>query len=252
MAKDGPQVETRAIPDTMLTRRSYITRIATGPLQALCRRRFGRVNLRLDWTKSVFSSRIFFVRRLAALLLITEQVLIGAGVALPCPCTAVRSLERFPCEHCGCGCRTAEQCWRHCCCYTNQEKIAWARDHGVAVPEYVLAAAEREQAVASKPKCPHCADRIGPSGGACSRTHAANDHGKTENQTPRTPGLRWVDVARCHGVNSYFEVAGPGWPADPPSQLQIRMPLVGRISHQPFSGNPILPPAPPTPPPKSA
>ena len=37
-----------------------------------------------------------------------------------------------------------------------------------------------------------------------------------------------------------------------PSQLQIRMPLVGRISHQPFSGNPILPPAPPTPPPKSA
>lgn len=197
-------------------------------------------------------ARVPAVRRLAAWLLIAEQFLVGAGVSLPCPAAPAGSHERFPCEHCGCGCRTAEQCWRSCCCNTNQEKIAWARENGVTVPEFVLAAAKREQAAARKPKCPHCAGRIGCKAGACSAPTSTADKCRGADKTaPPAPGLRWMDVARCHGVASCFEIAGPGWPADPPAKLALTMPLVGRIARQPSLGSPILPPAPPTPPPKN-
>jgi hypothetical protein len=107
------------------------------------------------------AKRTAHLRRLAAWLLIAEQVLVSAGAALPCPAAAVKSSERFPCERCGCDCRTAEHCWRHCGCFTNEEKIAWARANGVAVPEYVAAGAEHERGVPAKSKCPRCGGRDG-------------------------------------------------------------------------------------------
>jgi hypothetical protein len=55
----------------------------------------------------------------------------------------------FPCMHRQCGCRNAEQCWQGCCCFTNQQKIAWARERGVSLPDYVVAAAAQESKVSS-------------------------------------------------------------------------------------------------------
>jgi hypothetical protein len=49
----------------------------------------------------------------------------------------------FPCSSCPCGCATAEQCWRSCCCHTLAERMAWAREHGVRPPEYAIAEAMR-------------------------------------------------------------------------------------------------------------
>jgi hypothetical protein len=43
-----------------------------------------------------------------------------------------------------CGCRTASQCWKKCCCFTNTQKISWAESRGVSVPEYVRKAALEE------------------------------------------------------------------------------------------------------------
>jgi hypothetical protein len=196
--------------------------------------------------------RVLNMRRLAAWLLIVEQVLVSAGAPLPCSAAAVRSNERFPCEHCACGCRTAEQCWRQCCCHTNEQKIVWARANGVAVPEYVMAAAERERAAADKPKCAHCA-APGASKTETSAAPSTRDRQEKAGHRTRPPrGITWLDVAKCHGVTSYFEVAGPGWPAEPPVELHLALPPVGRVVRQLSLGNPTLPPAPPTPPPKSA
>jgi hypothetical protein len=52
--------------------------------------------------------------------------------------------QPFPCEDRPCGCQTASQCWRKCCCFTNTQKLAWAKSRGVSVPEYVKAAAPKE------------------------------------------------------------------------------------------------------------
>lgn len=55
----------------------------------------------------------------------------------------------FPCQHHHCGCRNAEQCWKKCCCFTNAQKVAWAKSHGIQAPAFVVAAAESEIASVS-------------------------------------------------------------------------------------------------------
>ncbi len=63
--------------------------------------------------------------------------------------------QPFPCQNRPCGCRSAEQCWKKCCCFTNSQKVAWANANGVDLPDYVLAAAKKESAVVKK-SCALC------------------------------------------------------------------------------------------------
>jgi hypothetical protein len=69
----------------------------------------------------------------------------------------------FPCMFSQCGCMTAEQCWRSCCCHSLEEKLAWARKQGVTPPDYVLDQArdqgidfEQEVASSAEPACDCC------------------------------------------------------------------------------------------------
>ncbi len=52
----------------------------------------------------------------------------------------------FPCQHRVCGCRSADQCWKSCCCFTNAQKVAWAEAHRVEPPPFVVVAAGQEAA----------------------------------------------------------------------------------------------------------
>jgi hypothetical protein len=70
-------------------------------------------------------------------------VVTAAGVPLPSGNHVHKSGELFPCAKSPCGCASAEQCWRSCCCHTLAERFAWAREHGVRPPEYAIAAAMR-------------------------------------------------------------------------------------------------------------
>ena len=42
--------------------------------------------------------------------------------------------ERFPCEGCSCACAGASECWSHCCCHTEEQRVAWAIENGVTPP----------------------------------------------------------------------------------------------------------------------
>jgi len=63
----------------------------------------------------------------------------------------------FPCQNRPCGCRTADQCWKKCCCFTNAQKVAWAKAQRVRVPEGVVVSAKLESA------------QSGPRKGGCCR-----------------------------------------------------------------------------------
>lgn len=102
-------------------------------------------------------------RKATALIVMLSVCLAG----LPIPIgrierTAKDHSEPFPCQHCPCGCKTAEQCWRSCCCHTNAEKIAWAEKNGVTPPDFVFVAAKRELVAVKCLKatqsstCAHC------------------------------------------------------------------------------------------------
>jgi hypothetical protein len=82
-------------------------------------------------------------RRLISAMLAAMYIVTAAGIPLPAGDLARKSGEFFPCSGCACGCASAEQCWRSCCCHSLAERIEWAREHGVRPPEYAIAAAQR-------------------------------------------------------------------------------------------------------------
>ena len=89
-----------------------------------------------------------------AFALVVLYATVVSGLPLPIAQKVTGQLTRFPCEGASCGCASASQCWKSCCCSTLEEKIAWARKHGVAVPAEAQRRAEplRSCCVASEIK----------------------------------------------------------------------------------------------------
>ena len=90
-------------------------------------------------------------RAAVALVLVANHLAIALGLPLPMPSARshLSASEYFPCMNCSCGCRTAEQCWRHCCCHSMAQNLAWAKAHGVEPPAFVRAAVEKAGCTAS-------------------------------------------------------------------------------------------------------
>lgn len=60
--------------------------------------------------------------------------MVGVPVRGPVP----EKEGRFPCENHPCGCSTAQHCWDHCCCYSDEEKLRWAAANGVTPPAFLV------------------------------------------------------------------------------------------------------------------
>jgi hypothetical protein len=180
--------------------------------------------------------------------LAAQQFLIGGGIPLPSPATVARSAERYPCEDCGCGCRSAEQCWRHCCCLTNRQKIDWASRNGVAVPDYVLAAAERETGSSQHPGCLNCppASSPKPESPPASPWVPANQRREQRERS----GICLLRALDCHGLNVLWQRAVLIGPVDRQPRMQVVLLPTGRTEPEPLFKYLFLPPAPPTPPPR--
>ncbi len=148
--------------------------------------------------------------------------------------------EPFPCQRHACGCRTADHCWRSCCCMTMREKLAWARKNGVTPPDFVLAEAKREQeslaadsgcdsAQRSRRSCCTVAQGRGASGGpsvrkCCSRKHAAEvvDLEHADPQRDRGGRMNWilgVHAQKCQGLATFWVAAGAV--LSPPDSIQL-------------------------------
>ena len=97
----------------------------------------------------------------------------------------------YPCMDRPCGCASAEQCWKKCCCFTNQQKVAWAERAYVKVPEYVVFAAGREKAqktaATAAPKCEHCVAASSASGASATADAAVTSKKANPNHNAATP-----------------------------------------------------------------
>lgn len=85
-------------------------------------------------------------RRLASLhrdgmvvLTLLSHLLVTFGFPLPSRSRKPNDPDHpYPCQNRPCGCLTSEQCWKgDCCCFTLEEKLAWAEANGVEPPEHV-------------------------------------------------------------------------------------------------------------------
>jgi hypothetical protein len=120
------------------------------------------------------SARRRFYRRCFGTLLLGAFVVTAAGIPLPAGTKELasnKSNDLFMCATSRCGCRTAEQCWRSCCCHSLAERIAWARQYGVTPPAFALAQARA----------------AGIDIGCCAMTNAKRNHSCCETRLAAAP-----------------------------------------------------------------
>lgn len=82
-------------------------------------------------------------RRFVALLTTAAYLLVCTGLPMPLVVASVEAVGKagaqpFPCQGHRCGCRTAEQCWKSCCCMSDLEKRMWAERNRVPLPDYLI------------------------------------------------------------------------------------------------------------------
>ncbi len=142
------------------------------------------------------SSRLWKTRMQWAPRLISLAVLFGiccSVVPLPVGQRLAKDLsEPFPCQHRACGCRSADQCWKKCCCFTNSQKVAWAKSHRVRLPAAVLASAKRECSL-DKQRSSGCCSAGAPQ--VAREVHS----GKADNERDETMYLIGALAQQCRG-----------------------------------------------------
>lgn len=81
----------------------------------------------------------------------------------------------FPCQNRTCGCCSADQCWKKCCCFTNSQKVSWAEENKVTLPQFVVDAAKKENADTTAEEMLAGVSREQLETEICSLPHATND-----------------------------------------------------------------------------
>jgi hypothetical protein len=188
---------------------------------------------------------------------------IAAGV--PLPLAAVKDLSvPFPCMHRACGCHSAAGCKEHCCCFTDEQKLAWAADHEVDPTPFVSDRAWRHDE--AKPRdgqpqlaaacCAHepsAQSNCGPNRAAPCASNAPPATGSqvttAGTDTPSSDAISISAYRQCHGFAPLWTLAGASLP--PPDVTRYDFPWVQSGSVPAFS--PLTSPVsfcPPTPPPR--
>jgi hypothetical protein len=171
-------------------------------------------------------------RRIIAGALTGLYLLVCAGVPLPIIRSSSHDQERFPCESCGCGCDSAEHCWRSCCCHTLAERLAWAAKNDVVPPDFAIAEARRAgldatgrslaapiavKGISAQYRCAsHSCCKPAAAGSCCSshtnsNTKANYKHHESKHRTNHLAGWR---ALACQGQTL-------GWLAAVPSLIVV-------------------------------
>jgi len=193
------------------------------------------------------------IRTSACWLLLVMQTLTATGASLPTFAAAPIDGAAFPCQGGRCGCNTAEQCWKSCCCHTPQERLAWAEKHGVKPPDYLVAAVQRETSSRGcTPGRSCCAAHAASSTEAhstltCEST-APEAGAETKSKSSQVVWVSLIAAQRCRGSAPTWLNVPISLPAVPPicrldrSLLVVAFVEVGPPSPPTVSFSPPVPP----------
>jgi hypothetical protein len=172
-----------------------------------------------------------------------------AAVGFPIPAAPLKTGGvAYPCQNHPCGCQSAEQCWRSCCCFTVEERWAWARANNVEPPAYAARPAQSDPAApkswsttrlrdraegraAASHACPDCAAQAalerrtpaeqGPQASAAdARPSRCCDKDRPTSPSAPSGATRWVcgrAALGCQGLGSHWITCGAVTP--PPAHL---------------------------------
>ena len=192
--------------------------------------------------------------------------------------TQIDKSTPFPCQDHRCGCRSAEQCWRECCCFTRDEKLAWAKAHRVQVPEHLMptlvasaAADEHDHEHADHHddhgSCGHDHGHVHASSaakpcktGVCAtakNSTSCQPHATTakcgscgkKSDSKQSSSVVVIEALKCQGLATYWCSAGAVVPPPPILSWQFDWTCQGQVFCEPLRPL-LLSDAPPTPPPQ--
>ncbi len=200
--------------------------------------------------------------RLIVFVLLGCMVACIVGLPVPPPAKNTAGTELFPCINSPCGCKTAAQCWDHCCCYNDAQKIAWAEEHDVVPPAFVVARHDAAQKTTaqknatllanSEPSCcsekqsccsdpavaakvppvvnSKVSDKVADNGRRdCCRTDKPSTEKQNLAKTESTKGSRvvfWNAVQRCRGIDLVWTLLATGWIPDRQEPIKVPDPLL--------------------------
>ena len=169
--------------------------------------------------------------------------------------------EPFPCQNRPCGCRTAAQCRKKCCCFTRNEKVAWAKKHQISVDRVVDDASAPGLLASAEPAGRSCCQkkptvRAHEKPLCCAKSGECESKGveKTvavKKSRAKIPKVIGILAEKCQGqYSTWFSL--PWTVLNPPFELPIatRMCLESCILISDSECG--LSDRPPTPPPKKA
>lgn len=105
--------------------------------------------------------------------------------------------QPFPCQDRPCGCRSAEQCRKKCCCFSTEQKLAWAQRHGVRASDVVTSTQKCGVEASGRKGCcstNRAAKKSDPAGLAKSKLN------KTLKTASRSRVVIGVVAQQCQGV----------------------------------------------------
>ena len=199
-------------------------------------------------------------RRSLCALLLGAFVLSAAGIPLPLARGPVKTGDAFPCAMNGCGCNSADRCWRSCCCHTFVERITWAKRNGVRPPDLALAQARAAgidltllshtcDAGKHTGKC--CAvEQLPAKRGCCSESQITTNANEFNRAGDDTHIIGWRALA-CRGQAAQWLAAVPILIV-PPHQFLNERPLVARLAPAISESANGVPDEPAVPPPEVA
>jgi hypothetical protein len=168
--------------------------------------------------------------------LLTALVVFAGAVGIPLPQPVAKDTSRpFPCMHHACGCMTAESCWQGCCCLSVEQKLVWAKKHGVTPPN---AFASKAAAAVTGDMC--C------SSGKCDPSDAEESAGSSDWHVVQIDAAR-----RCQGLGSLWLILGQALPPSESDSFETDLNLICWLAPQ--SAAQAISPAfdPATPPPRA-
>jgi len=205
-----------------------------------------KARLAVAWIARRRSCRLLARKLCAGLILLSFS---SATLGLPLPAGSGKDLsEPFPCQNRPCGCRNAEECWKHCCCFSREEHLTWARTIGVEPPPFVDHSKDGGWHVArqrdltgdeSNEKCPRCRAKDAEDVSARSKQwcNAGTDQCKvtaTATQAPFETRSGWMigmTVLRCQGLATYWIALGAISIPPPLLVWTPRLQPIGKLSY---------------------
>lgn len=172
----------------------------------------------------------------------------AVGVPLPSGVRKDRSVA-FPCMYRSCGCHDAAGCKDHCCCFSNQEKLAWAAEHHVDATPFADTRLLAVEDGLPRPSCAKCDSAETPSnddGAAC----CANRPARQTSTIPRAGWLSIVAYRQCTGLAPLWTLLGAALPPPQVADCEHEWIVIGRVCEGDLTLT-FTSFSPPTPPPRA-